>query len=90
MRLAQKGDDGIDLAEGPIFGTVEESGIHVKRLKTSLVFVHPRGRRAADLVGSHAQEDSIEDAEGIRVAHFETADEEGIDDDNRDTVEEEE
>jgi len=77
------------LAEGPISGTVEGGSIHVKCLKTSLVVVHSRGRRAADLVGSHTQEDSIEDEEGIRVAHFETADEEGIEDDNRDTVEEE-
>jgi hypothetical protein len=75
------------LAEGPISGTVEEGGIHVKCLKTSLLVVHPRGGRAA---GSHTQEDSIEDEEGIRVAHFETADEEGIDDDDRDTEEEEE
>jgi hypothetical protein len=78
------------LAEGPSSGTVEEGGIHVNYLTTPLVVVHSRGRRAADLVGSHSQEDSIEDEEGIRVAHFETADEEGIDDDDRDTEEEEE
>lgn len=85
-RLAQKGEDGIDLAEGPRSGSGSN---HVKWLKASLVVVHSRGGRAADLVGSRTEEDNVEDKESIRVAHFESVDE-GIDDDNWDTLEEEE